>query len=884
MGDMDIPTATDPDSPDVDVVVVGAGFAGLYLLHRLRELGFSDRGARGRPTTSAAPGTGTATRAPAATSRASTTRTRFDPELDDEWAWSEKYATQPEILRYLAARRRQARPAPRHPVLDPGRRGGVGRRRRRRWRSRTDATATTITCRLLRDGHRLPVGAEGPRHRRRRPLRRRGLLHQPLAARGRRLHRQAGRRDRHRLVGHPVDPDHRRAGRAADRVPAHAELLDPGAQRPDPGGQARRARRPTATRTARRPSGRAAACPCEPRRDGALQVVRGGAPARATRTAWDAGRAVRDPRRVQRPCSSTRRPTTLVAEFIRDKIRAIVDDPETAEALCPNDHPFGTKRPCLDTGYYETFNLPHVRLVDLRTHADRHDHRDRHRHRRRVVRVRRHRVRHRLRRHDRRHRRRRHHRPRRRHAEGQVGARARRPTSGLTSVGFPNLFTDHRPGQPVGAVEHDGVDRAARRLDRRLPRATCATTASTTIEPTETAEAGWVQHVNDCADITLYPQANSWYMGANVPGKPRVFLPYVGGVDALPPGLRRGRRRRTTSASSCAGPTATQLQRRRRPPRCSPTWRMVLEMMAELGPAADGDDVGRRGPRVHRRDAAPSRPPGPDVGEIVDGMLPGAGRRPRTTGCTGPPTPGPHPVVVYFHGGGWVLGSARLRRPVLPRPVRALGRGRSCRSTTATRPRPASRPRPTTRSPRCSGSPTTPPSSAASRASWPSPAGAPARNLAAVVCQLARDAGGPDDRRPAAAHPGDRLRPRPGRRYVENADGYVLTAALMQLVLGPLRRRGRPRRPAGVAAAGRRPGRPAAGVRRHLRVRPAARRGRRPTPRRWRPPASTSATSPCRGHIHTSLTAVDMIISAAAIRAEIAGELRRLLAAQTADV
>ena len=56
----------------------------------------------------------------------------------------------------------------------------------------------------------------------------------------------------------------------------------------------------------------------------------------------------------------------VVADFLRDKIRSIVDDPETAETLCPKDHPFGTKRPCLDTGYYETFNLPHVKLVDLR--------------------------------------------------------------------------------------------------------------------------------------------------------------------------------------------------------------------------------------------------------------------------------------------------------------------------------------------------------------------------------------------------------------------------------------------------------------------------------------------------------------------------------------
>ena len=54
--------------------------------------------------------------------------------------------------------------------------------------------------------------------------------------------------------------------------------------------------------------------------------------------------------------------------MIREKIRSIVKDPETAESLCPKDHPFGTKRPCLDTNYFQTFNLPHVRLIDLRKH------------------------------------------------------------------------------------------------------------------------------------------------------------------------------------------------------------------------------------------------------------------------------------------------------------------------------------------------------------------------------------------------------------------------------------------------------------------------------------------------------------------------------------
>src|SRR5436305_11898719 len=56
----------------------------------------------------------------------------------------------------------------------------------------------------------------------------------------------------------------------------------------------------------------------------------------------------------------------IVAEMIREKIRSIVKDHETAESLCPKDHPFGTKRPCLDTNYFETYNRPNVRLVDLR--------------------------------------------------------------------------------------------------------------------------------------------------------------------------------------------------------------------------------------------------------------------------------------------------------------------------------------------------------------------------------------------------------------------------------------------------------------------------------------------------------------------------------------
>src|SRR5262249_5272403 len=218
-----------------------------------------------------------------------------------------------------------------------------------------------------------------------------------------------------------------------------------------------------------------------------------------------------------------------VCEFLRGKIRSIVRDPETAEALCPKNHYYGTKRPCLDTNYYETFNLPHVRLVDLRRE------------------------------------------PIRTMTENGIETASRsfaldaivfatgfdamtgpivavdirgrngvplakkwadgpKTYLGVMMTGFPNLFTITGPGSPsvlsnmVVSIEQHvewvGACLAHMRAERL-----------DVIEPTPLAEAGWVQHVNDCADITLYPRADSWYMGANVPGKPRVFLPYVGGVD-----------------------------------------------------------------------------------------------------------------------------------------------------------------------------------------------------------------------------------------------------------------------------------------------------------------------------------------------------------------
>jgi cyclohexanone monooxygenase len=216
------------------------------------------------------------------------------------------------------------------------------------------------------------------------------------------------------------------------------------------------------------------------------------------------------------------------ADFVRTKIRTTVQDPGTAERLTPKDHPIGAKRLCLDTGYYETYNQPHVTLVDvretpietitttgLRTSAQ--------------------------------------HYPldslvfatgydavtgavlgieiQGRHGQRLADTWADGPRTylGLMTAGFPNLFMITGPGSPsiltnviVSIEQH--VEWVAGCIDYLEERGLAG------IEATETAQAAWGEEVEAAAAETLYPLANSWYVGANVEGKPRAFLPYAGGV------------------------------------------------------------------------------------------------------------------------------------------------------------------------------------------------------------------------------------------------------------------------------------------------------------------------------------------------------------------
>ena len=243
---------------------------------------------------------------------------------------------------------------------------------------------------------------------------------------------------------------------------------------------------------------------------------------------------------------------------------------------------------------------------------------------------------------------------------------------GLMTTGFPNFFMLTGPGSPsvlsnmaVSIEQH--VDWVADCLKAMRDE------GLETIEPTPLAESAWGQHVQDCAAITLHPTANSWYMGANVPGKPRVFLPYIGGVDAYRRACDEvaaqgylGFRMTGPGQDRCNDGVIRRMQ---------PDVAMVLEAMAAIGlPPMETLIVADA--RAFMAATADARPPGPQVGEINDGVMPGpGGDLPYRLYRPAAPQEGPHPVMVYFHGGGWVLGDLDSDDPLCRDLCARTGRG-----------------------------------------------------------------------------------------------------------------------------------------------------------------------------------------------------------------
>ena len=643
-------------SADVDVVIVGAGFAGMYQLVRMRRAGFS---AVVLETADDVGGTWYWNRYPGARCDILTVDYSYswDPELEQEWTWSERYATQPEILRYaqFVADKHDLR---RDIRFNTRVESAEWDDSAKRWTVHTDNggdvtakfyvmatgclsmpkvpdiegtdrfqgevyfTSTWPHDGVDFTGKRVAVIGTGSS----------GIQSIPIIA------KQASQLTVFQRTPNFSIPAHN-GPITEDRLAEYRK--DPAAYREEA--------RHSGIGVPRTPPDVSALAVSEEERREAYEEV------------WQRGElAFLQPFNdmgINAEANDTMR------RFIHDKIRSIVDDPEVAELLCPTNHYFATKRPCLDSGYFQTYNLPHVRLVDLHAHP--------------ITTITETGV----------------------ELSGKGGdesmefdaivfatgfdamtgaivgvditgrdglslrdAWAHGPETylGLMGVGFPNLFMITGPGSPsvlsnmmVSIEQH--VDWITDTLGHLRD------TNAETIEPTELAQTEWVQHSNDIANLTLLPTANSWYMGANIPGKPSVFLPYPGGVGAYRE-ICDEVVDRDYLGFSISGPNGTTVNDGIIRP-LKPDVQAMLTMMAELD-LPPLETMGVEGARAFMEASGASMPPGPDVGEVVDGTLPGADGTPLEYRLYRPATDGLHPIVVYFHGGGWVLGSATSDDPL----------------------------------------------------------------------------------------------------------------------------------------------------------------------------------------------------------------------------
>src|SRR6266852_5560011 len=505
-----------------DVVVVGAGFAGMYMLHKLRGQGFSVRVYEQGGDVG---GTWYWNRYPGARCDVESMQYSysFSDELQQEWDWSERYAPQPEILKYA------------NHVAD-------------RFDLRSDIQLNTRVDRAAFDesANSWQVAiSDGKTVTTKYVVLATGCLSN---ARMPDIKGLADFRGKVYHTGHwphePVDFTGQRVGvigtgsSAIQSVPiiaeqaSHLTVFQRTANFSIPARNAAllaqerqswRADYPEIRRKAR-----------EEMRNGIYTEVPdrgalddGDSERRAKYEArWARGgltfMSVYNDLALHKPANDT------AADFVRDKIAEIVKDPKTAKLLQPNNHPIGSKRICIDSDYFAAFNRTNVTLVDIKSNPIEEILPDAVRTGGKdyevdalvlatgfdamtgsVAKI--------------------DIRGRKRQTLNQKWAEGPKTYLGLMSAGFPNLFIITGPGSPsvlsnmiVSIEQHvDWIaDGMAYMRDNDLD----------TMEAKQDAEDNWVAHVNEVAYTTLYPQANSWYMGANVPGKPRIFMPYIGGV------------------------------------------------------------------------------------------------------------------------------------------------------------------------------------------------------------------------------------------------------------------------------------------------------------------------------------------------------------------
>ncbi|MFT3725435.1 MAG: NAD(P)/FAD-dependent oxidoreductase [Hyphomonadaceae bacterium] len=505
----------------IDIAIVGAGFSGLYMLHKARGLGLSAH------TFEAGDGVGGTwfwNRYPGARVDVESHEYSysFSPELENEWEWSERYAAQPELLRYLnhVADRFDLR---RDISFNTRVTEAVFDDKTHRWTVKTDKgeAISARYCVMATGCLSVPkkIDVPGAETFKGETYNTSSWPTKPVDFRGKRVG----------IIGTGSSAVQTITQIAPDvasltifqRTPPFSIPAHNGPANPDVVRDWRTNRE--AYRAAERlnPIGIVAAVatenlalatpPDERRRVFEERWAKGG---------FAIGGAYAD-------MLITKEANDVAVEFFADKVRQTVKNPETAEKLIPKTYPLGSKRLCVDTGYFEVFNRDNVTLVDISKSP---------------VTVT----------------------PKGVKAGGteyefdclifalgfdamtgalsKIDIRGRggetlkekwdggpRTYLGLMVAGFPNMFMVTGPGSPsvlsnmvVSIEQHvDWISDCITAMSKRQMDA---------IEATPQAEEGWVAHVNEVANMTLYPQANSWYMGANVPGKPRVFMPYPGGV------------------------------------------------------------------------------------------------------------------------------------------------------------------------------------------------------------------------------------------------------------------------------------------------------------------------------------------------------------------
>ncbi|MGA7808311.1 flavin-containing monooxygenase [Bradyrhizobium sp.] len=511
---------------DTDVVVVGAGFAGLYQLHRLRGLGLA---VRVYEQGDGVGGTWYWNRYPGARCDVESMQYSysFSDELQQEWDWSERYAPQPEILKYAN-----------HVADRFNLRGDI------RFNTRVEQAvfdeSTNLWSVTVSDGNvvtaKFVVLATGCLSNARMPDikgldRFEGHVyhtgnwpHQPVDFTGLRVGVIGTGSSAIQSI--PVIAEQAKHLTVFQRTP-NFSIPARNAPLTKAERQECRANYPEIRRFAR-----------EEARNGIYTDL----PDRGALDDDDNARRARYEARWQRGgltfmsaynnLALDQKANDTAAVFVREKIAEIVKDPETARLLQPTSYPIGTKRICVDTDYFATFNRPNVTLLDIKSYpieeilpravrVGGQDCRADHEiealvlatgfdamtgsvakidiHGRDGLTL------------------------KRKWAEGP------RTYLGLMSAGFPNLFIVTGPGSPsvlsnmiVSIEQHvDWITDAIAYLREH---------GLDTMEARGDAEDKWVAHVNEVAQTTLYPQADSWYMGANIPGKPRIFMPYIGGV------------------------------------------------------------------------------------------------------------------------------------------------------------------------------------------------------------------------------------------------------------------------------------------------------------------------------------------------------------------